>query len=77
VEAGKEPKLYVGSTLIAWKDLRTQLNQEILRHPPGQPVYIEADPDIPWADIVYVVDVARGSNAKVVLVTTEPHIQTK
>jgi biopolymer transport protein ExbD len=77
VEAGKEPELYVGSTLIAWNDLRTQLNQEILRHPPGQPVYVEADPDIPWADIVYVVDVARGSNAKVVLVTTKPHIQTK
>jgi biopolymer transport protein ExbD len=74
VGAGKEPRLYVGSKLVAWKDLRTRLNQEIFRHPPGQPVYVEADPELPWADIEYVVDEARGLKAEVVMVTTKPQV---
>lgn len=34
--------------------------------------YVEAESTLPWADVVTVLDVVKGSNANVVLMTTTP-----
>jgi biopolymer transport protein ExbD len=65
---GREPRLYVNSKEIAWRDLDRTLKQELGRRKDWV-VYVGGDAALPWADITDVVDVARGDHAKVFLVT--------
>ncbi len=38
---------------------------------PDRVVYVEADEHISWADVINAVDIIRGTNANVVLLTTK------
>lgn len=67
VGAGKPPKIELNSKLFSWNDLQHELKEEIARRPPGTIVYIVGDENLPWADVLYVIDAARGLQAKVVL----------
>lgn len=40
---------------------------------PQRKVYVEAEGALPWTDVVRVLDLVRGSDADVVLLTTTPH----
>jgi hypothetical protein len=63
------PGLLVDSRPVAWEDLGTVVQSELLRRPPSWPVYFEADRDIEWEFAVKAVDVIRGRHAEVTLVT--------
>lgn len=71
IGAGKPPKIELNSKLFSWDDLQPKLKQEIARRPPGAVVYIVGDENLPWADVVYAIDTARGLQAKVVLLGKE------
>ena len=74
---GVKPRLYVNSKSVPWgnadepwKELHRVLKEE-LKVRPEWVIYIEGDPNLPWADAVGGADVARGLNAKVILLTPE------
>jgi biopolymer transport protein ExbD len=67
------PQLFVNSKPVPWDELRSNLKAELSRRSKWV-VYVHSDPNLPWADAVNVMDVARSLQAKVVLLTpqTEP-----
>jgi biopolymer transport protein ExbD len=65
--------VFVNSKETPWEDLRSALRTQ-LEVRPRWIVYVEADSDASWRDAAYVIDVARGLHAEVVLVTTTPKI---
>jgi biopolymer transport protein ExbD len=67
------PLLYVNSKETSWDELRNTLRTQ-LEVRPHWVVYVQADSDAAWRDAVYVIDVARGLHAEVVLLTTTPEI---
>jgi biopolymer transport protein ExbD len=67
------PLLYVNSKETSWDELRNTLRSQ-LEVRPRWVVYVQADSDAAWRDAVYVIDVARGLHAEVVLLTTMPKI---
>lgn len=68
--ANGPPHLYLNSTPVRWDELASALrNQFKLR--PDWVAYVEADEHISWADVVNGMDIIRGTNAKVVLLTTK------
>ena len=73
VDAGRgvAPNLYVNSKPTSWGDLGNALKNE-LKIRSEWVVYVESDDNIPWADAVTVVDIAKGLHAKVVLMTSKP-----
>jgi biopolymer transport protein ExbD len=70
VGSGKEPELEINSKRLNWNELNQELKQEIGSRKPGAIVYIKADPNLPWADVAYALDAARGFQTKVVLLTS-------
>lgn len=44
-----------------------------LKLPPQWTAYVEAEDTLPWGDVVKVVDVVKGLDANVVLLTTKPN----
>ena len=72
VGLNKPPEIGMNSKLVPWSDMESELKKEIAQRPPGAIVYIGGDENIPWADVVFAVDIARGLQAKVVLLTTPP-----
>jgi hypothetical protein len=66
---GVRPNLYVNSQLTSWGDLSTVLRKELGRRPPTWPVYFQGDPDMPWEYAMEAIDVIRGFQAEVVLLT--------
>lgn len=64
---GVIPKLYVNSSLTSWDGLKLALENRLKVRPPKWTVYVESDPNIPWADAVTAVDIAESEHAIVVL----------
>jgi biopolymer transport protein ExbD len=64
------PHLYLNSAPVLWGELASALRNQ-LKLRPDWVVYIEADEHISWADVVNAMDIIRGTNAKVVLLTTK------
>lgn len=65
---GQRPSLYVNSKLVAWKDFDHVLKQELGRRREWV-VYVGGDDTVAWQDIVSLIDVARGDQATVYLIT--------
>jgi hypothetical protein len=63
------PKLYVDSRLVAWEDFAAVLQKELSQRPPNWPVYVEGSRDVEWGHAVRAIDVIRGLQAQVVLLT--------
>jgi biopolymer transport protein ExbD len=68
--ADVRPHLYLNSTPVLWGELASALRNQ-LKLRPDWVVYVEADEHILWADVVNAMDIIRGTNAKVVLLTTK------
>ena len=71
---GMTPDVYVNSNPSSWNTLASDLKNE-LKLRPKWTVYVQADPVLPWANIVNAIDVAKGLHADVVLLTIQPTIQ--
>jgi biopolymer transport protein ExbD len=56
-----------------WSELHDALRNQ-LRVRPYAIVYVQAGNEVPWADVTYAIDVARGLQAKVVMLTVIPNI---
>jgi biopolymer transport protein ExbD len=65
--AGREPIVYVGSTLTSWVELPGRLKDELSRRRDWV-VYVEGDDDLAYQNVVNVIGMARGLHARVVLV---------
>ncbi len=72
VRVAKNSQVYIGSELTSRENLSTRLKQELSHRPPDWPVYVEADPDLDWAQVAKVIDEIRGIGADVILVPREP-----
>jgi hypothetical protein len=71
---GRQPaKLSMNAHLVPLEKFGTQLRQELSRRPPGCPVYVEGSPDIDWHEAAFVIDIARGLDAEVVLLPGSKH----
>jgi biopolymer transport protein ExbD len=64
------PNLYLNSQPISWEDFGTVLAKELNRRPPHFPVYVEGDRDLEWRQVVKAIDIVRGLQAEVVMLTT-------
>jgi hypothetical protein len=73
--SNRRPRLFVNSQLVSWGDFSAVLRKGLSRRPPACPVYFEGDPDMPWELAVNVIDIIRGLQAEVVLLTarTSPY----
>jgi hypothetical protein len=70
------PVLYVNSKETEWGDLDSTLRSRLKARPPRWTVYVEGGNDVPWMLVTYVIDVARGLRAEVVLLTSPPRIDS-
>ena len=71
---GVTPELYINSKPTSRNRFGDDLKNEFKLRPKWV-VYVQADPVLPWADIVNTIDVAKGLHANVVLLTLEPTIK--
>ena len=67
---GAAPKLSVDSTSVDWDGLGDALKVQ-LKLRAQWVVYVDGDCNLPWQDVAQVADIAKGVNAKVVLLTPE------
>jgi len=66
------PAVYVSSEKTHWKDLDGTIRSKLKVR--AQPIaYVEADNDVPWANVVDVIDVLKGFQVDVVLLTNTPN----
>jgi biopolymer transport protein ExbD len=65
--------VYVNSKETLWNELGNTLRAQ-LEVRPHWIVYVEGADNVPWADVVKAIDVARGLHADVVLLTVTPNI---
>jgi biopolymer transport protein ExbD len=73
---GVTPELYINSKPTSWNSFSDDLKNE-LKLRPKWVVYVQADPVLPWADIVNAINLAKGLHADVVLLTIQPTIQPR
>lgn len=73
---GMTPELYINSKPTSWNTFGDDLKNELKLRPKWL-VYIQADPNLPFADITSAIDVAKGLHADVVLLTLEPTIKNR
>jgi biopolymer transport protein ExbD len=71
---GVTPELYISSKPTSWNRVGDDLKNE-LKLRPKWVVCVQADPNLPWADIVNAIDVAKRLHADVVLLTLGPTIK--
>jgi biopolymer transport protein ExbD len=64
------PHLYLNSTPVVWGELASDLRDQ-LKLRPDRVVYVEADEHVSWADVMNAVDIIRGTNTNVVLLTAK------
>jgi biopolymer transport protein ExbD len=62
------PTLSINNRQIPWANLQNMLTQFFQTHP-EKVVLIKADDQLPFADVVHVIDVSRSAGAKVILAT--------
>ena len=70
VGPGLPPKLCLNSKLLRWVELNSRLKAELSRRSVSL-VYVEADPNVAYQDVLEAIDASRILNAKVVLLRTE------
>jgi len=63
------PKIYLNSKPLSWEELDRSLSAELSKQP-AKVVYVEADTNLSWQDVLRALDVAHGLNARVVLLTS-------
>ena len=73
---GVTPEIYINSKPTSWSTFGDDLKNE-LKVRPKWVVYVQADPNLPWADIVNAIDVAKRLHADVVLLTIQPTIMPR
>ena len=61
------PTLSINSRQIPWANLQNMLTQFFQSHP-EKVILVKADGQLPFADIVHVIDVCHSVGAKIVLV---------
>jgi biopolymer transport protein ExbB/TolQ len=66
--------IYVNSKETSWNELGNTLRND-LKVRPRWIVYVEGGDVVPWADLAYAIDVAKGLRAEVVLLTS-PRIES-
>jgi hypothetical protein len=69
VSEGPGVKLYVGSKIVDWGEFPQVLKKELRLRPLDWPVYLEGDPDMELGWAVRAIDVIRGLQARVILLT--------
>lgn len=67
---GKVPAIYINSRLSSWGTLSNDLKGQVKIHPQWV-VYVQAGPNLPWADVVRAIEVAKAIPAKVVLLPSD------
>jgi biopolymer transport protein ExbD len=67
---GQTPKLYVNANPVAWEELDQVLKRELGRRRDWV-VYVGGDEAVHWQDIANVIDVARGDQATVYLISAK------
>ena len=67
-DPGIPPRLTITSQATTWNKLAGDLRDQ-LKLRPKWVVYVATDPDVAWGDTVRVIDVAKGLQASVVLLT--------
>ncbi|MGA2273122.1 MAG: hypothetical protein ABSH00_06180 [Bryobacteraceae bacterium] len=66
------PNLFVNSQAVSWEDFEAVLRKELSSRPPNWPVYLQGDPNLEWGRVAIAIDIIRGLQAEVVLVTHRP-----
>jgi len=56
---GGQPELKINQQDVSWKDLNSQL-VDIYKTRAQKVLFVKADSDVPWADVVTVIDDAHG-----------------
>jgi len=56
---GGQPQLEINQQDVSWKDLNSQL-VDIYKTRAQKVLFVKADSDVPWADVVTVIDDAHG-----------------
>jgi biopolymer transport protein ExbD len=69
------PAIYVNSKKTPWDELGNTVRRK-LKVRPQWIAYIEAENNVPWADVANVIDVVAGLHADVVLLTIRPDIDS-
>jgi biopolymer transport protein ExbD len=72
--ASGQPAAYMNSKEIQWNDLGNTLRSQ-LKLRPHWSVYVAGEDRVAWRDVVNAIDVARGLDAEVVLLTAPPTIE--
>lgn len=67
------PDLIVNDGSTGMDELASTVRSELSVHPQRM-MYVQAERDVPWAEVVSVIDVLKGLGAKVVLLTNPPYI---
>jgi biopolymer transport protein ExbD len=62
-------KVYVDSQPVGWEDLASVLRKGMALRPPGWPVYVDADRDLEVQWPMRAIDIVRGIQMEVVLVS--------
>jgi biopolymer transport protein ExbD len=57
-----------------WDELQNTLRRELKVRPPKSVVYVQAENDVSWADVVNAIDAVEGLHANVVLLTVAPDV---
>jgi biopolymer transport protein ExbD len=71
----RRPLVYVNSKETSWEELGNTLRTQ-LEIRSSRIVYVEGGKDVVWQDVVNAIDVARGLDAEVVLLTITPNIES-
>jgi hypothetical protein len=66
---GAVPLLYMNSKLVPWNELADVLTHEI-KVGPDWIVYVQADENVSWSDVINAMDIIRSRHARIVLLTT-------
>ena len=61
--------LYFNSQRISWDQLGPLLDKELMRRPSEWPVYVRGDGDLEWRSVLRAIDIIRGKEAQVALLT--------
>ena len=74
--SGGPPRLYLDSKPLRWEELRDALTNE-LKLRPDWVVYVEADEQVSWSDVIGAMDIIRSRQANIVLLIRRENKQEK